>query len=35
MSYLNWQNKTLENPTDADIEALYNDGYVFTRVGKG
>ncbi len=35
MEYLHWQEKKLENATEADITAAYNDGFVFTRIGKG
>lgn len=32
--YLSWDKRTLENPTESNIEDAYNLGYVFTRVGK-
>lgn len=35
MTYLSWNEKTLTDFSDTDIESAYNDGYVFTRVGKG
>lgn len=33
--YLSWNEKTITDFSDKTIEALYNDGYVFTRLGKG
>lgn len=33
--YLSWNTKILPDFTDASIEKLYDEGYVFTRVGKG
>ena len=33
--YLSWQEKTITDFFDENIESAYNDGYVFTRVGKG
>lgn len=33
--YLTWNNKTTDNFSDANINALYNEGYLFTRAGKG
>lgn len=35
MSYLEWNKKILPDFTDTSIEKLYDEGYVFTRVGKG
>ena len=35
MSYLNWSEQTITDFSDSNINRLYNDGYVFTRVGKG
>jgi arginyl-tRNA--protein-N-Asp/Glu arginylyltransferase len=35
MAYLNWDTKILKNPSTAEIERMYNAGYVFTRVGPG
>ncbi len=33
--YLSWNEKTITDFSDKNIEAIYNDGYVFTRLGKG
>ncbi|MEO8637655.1 MAG: hypothetical protein ABI430_02005 [Candidatus Taylorbacteria bacterium] len=33
--YLEWNKKILPDFTDASIEKLYDEGYVFTRVGRG
>ncbi|MEK7623375.1 MAG: hypothetical protein AAB408_01755 [Patescibacteria group bacterium] len=33
--YLFWDEKTITDFSDANINALYNQGYVFTRKGKG
>ncbi len=33
--YLSWNEKTITDFSDNNIESAYNDGYVFTRVGKG
>ncbi|MBP6859044.1 MAG: hypothetical protein KBC69_00255 [Candidatus Magasanikbacteria bacterium] len=33
--YLSWNEKTTTDFSDKTIEALYNDGYVFTRLGRG
>ncbi len=33
--YLSWNKKTITNFSDKNINSLYNEGYVFTRVGKG
>ncbi len=33
--YLSWNEKTLTDFSDTNIESAYNEGYVFTRVGKG
>ena len=35
MSYLNWNTQTIANPTPTDIDTLYADGYVATRIDKG
>lgn len=35
MSYLLWDKKTISDFSDANINALYNKGYLFTREGKG
>jgi len=33
--YLSWNKKTITDFSDENINHLYNEGYVFTRVGKG
>ena len=33
--YLSWNEKTLTEFDDSTVENAYNDGFVFTRVGKG
>jgi len=33
--YLSWNEKTITDFSDKNINALYNEGYVFTRVKKG
>src|SRR3989344_5590070 len=33
--YLFWNKKTITDFSDSNIESLYNDGFVFTRLGKG
>lgn len=33
--YLSWDNKTISDFSLKNISALYNDGFVFTRLGKG
>lgn len=33
--YTKWQEKTLTDFSDAAIEAAYNDGFLFTRLGQG
>lgn len=33
--YLNWQTKTITDFSDANIEKLYDEGFLFTRTGKG
>lgn len=33
--YLHWQEKIITDLSDSKVESLYNDGYVFTRIGKG
>lgn len=35
MSYLNWDTKIITDFSSKNIEAMYNAGYVFTRVDKG
>jgi arginyl-tRNA--protein-N-Asp/Glu arginylyltransferase len=35
MSYLSWKQVTRPNATEAEIETLYNDGFVATRLGRG
>jgi arginyl-tRNA--protein-N-Asp/Glu arginylyltransferase len=35
MPYLNWDTKILQSPSTAEIERMYDQGYVFTRVDKG
>lgn len=35
MAYLLWDKKTISDFSDANINALYNKGYLFTREGKG
>src|SRR3989338_8011483 len=35
MTYLNWDTKIVTDFSDKNIENLYEEGYVFTRVGKG
>ena len=32
--YLRWNQKTITDFSDARINSLYNEGYVFTRLGK-
>ncbi|MDP3996342.1 MAG: hypothetical protein Q8P86_01460 [bacterium] len=33
--YLHWNEKTITDFSHESVEALYNNGYVFTRLGKG
>ncbi|MDP2593542.1 MAG: hypothetical protein Q8P52_02760 [bacterium] len=33
--YLHWDQKTITDFSPESVEALYNNGYVFTRLGKG
>lgn len=33
--YLKWQEKTIQDFSDATINALYDQGFVFTRLGRG
>lgn len=33
--YLSWKEKIITDFEDKSIETLYNNGYVFTRIGKG
>jgi len=35
MSYLNWDEKIIIDFSEENIAAMYADGYVFTRIGKG
>jgi arginyl-tRNA--protein-N-Asp/Glu arginylyltransferase len=35
MPYLNWDTKILKSPSTAEIEKMYDAGYVFTRVDRG
>ena len=35
MSYLKWQEKTITDFSDENINNLYNEGFVFTRIEKG
>lgn len=34
-TYLKWGKKTITNFSDENINSLYNEGYLFTREGKG
>jgi len=34
-SYLNWDEQTITDFSGTNINRMYNDGYVFTRIGKG
>jgi arginyl-tRNA--protein-N-Asp/Glu arginylyltransferase len=33
--YLSWKEETIVDFSDANIEHMYNEGFVFTRIGKG
>ncbi|MFA6423977.1 MAG: hypothetical protein WCV83_01525 [Candidatus Magasanikbacteria bacterium] len=33
--YLNWNSKKTTNFSDSNLNSLYNEGYLFTRTGKG
>lgn len=33
--YLSWNQKTIKNFSPENISSLYNDGFLFTRIGKG
>jgi arginyl-tRNA--protein-N-Asp/Glu arginylyltransferase len=33
--YLNWNNKTITDLSDENIKKLYDEGFLFTRTGKG
>lgn len=33
--YLSWKEKTISDFTDESVEQSYNEGFVFTRIGKG
>ena len=35
MGYLKWDEKTITDLSNENINRMYNDGYVFTRKGKG
>lgn len=35
MNYLHWQEKTITDFSDKNVSALYDQGFVFTRIGKG
>ncbi|OHA15286.1 MAG: hypothetical protein A3G52_04215 [Candidatus Taylorbacteria bacterium RIFCSPLOWO2_12_FULL_43_20] len=35
MSYLSWNTKILPDFSDESMENLYDEGYIFTRIGKG
>jgi arginyl-tRNA--protein-N-Asp/Glu arginylyltransferase len=35
MNYLHWKEQTLTDLSEASINKAYNEGYVFTRLGKG
>lgn len=35
MAYLTWEEQITNDYSDTNIEALYNQGFVFTRLGKG
>lgn len=36
MKYLSWNEKTIDSDSsEKEISSLYNDGYLFTRLGKG
>ena len=35
VDYLHWDEKNISDFSDSNIKALYNEGYVFTRLGKG
>ena len=35
MDYLHWDEKTITDFSDKNISELYDNGYVFTRIGKG
>lgn len=35
MNYLHWQEKTITDFSENNVSALYNAGFVFTRIGKG
>ncbi|OGH73750.1 MAG: hypothetical protein A3C90_01725 [Candidatus Magasanikbacteria bacterium RIFCSPHIGHO2_02_FULL_51_14] len=34
-AYLAWNKKTITDFSDANLNSLYNEGYVFTRLGRG
>ncbi|KXK08722.1 MAG: hypothetical protein UZ20_WS6002000727 [candidate division WS6 bacterium OLB21] len=33
-SYINWNEVQIDPTSDAEINALYDQGYVFVRIGK-
>ncbi len=35
MNYLHWDQKTIDDFSDQNIEKLYSEGFVFTRLGRG
>lgn len=35
MAYLNWDTQTISDLSPASIEAMYDRGYIMTRIGKG
>jgi len=35
MDYLHWNQKTITDFSDDNVAAMYSNGYVFTRLGKG
>jgi arginyl-tRNA--protein-N-Asp/Glu arginylyltransferase len=35
MNYLHWNEKTITDLGDASVASMFNEGYVFTRIGKG
>lgn len=35
MTYLNWEEKMIDDFSDAHLQTMYEQGFVFTRIGKG
>jgi arginyl-tRNA--protein-N-Asp/Glu arginylyltransferase len=35
MNYLSWDEKTISDFSESNIESMYQNGYVFTRIGRG